>query len=97
MVGLVTSYGSLRSPKWVGVVDGEDVNEEMALSLVSLAVGLVSLALASFAIWLHLTNKKDADKRFESIENQEKAIRKEVRPIRHIRRQVGGKHKKKSG
>lgn len=62
-----------------------------------LALTILGLILACVAIWLGLRHKKTTDRRLKSIESRLEGVEKNVGPIRHIRRQVGGKHEKKSG
>ena len=61
-----------------------------------LGLTLLGLILACVAIWLGLRNKKSTDKRLKSVEGRLESVEKNVGPIPHIRKQVGGKHKKKS-
>lgn len=62
-----------------------------------LGLTILGLTLACVAIWLGFRNKKNTDTRFKGIEGKLEDIQKNTGSIRHIRRQVGGKHEKKSG
>ena len=58
-----------------------------------LALTILGLILACVAIWLGFRNKKSTD----NIEGRLESVEEKVRPIKHIRKMVGGKHKNKTG
>lgn len=62
-----------------------------------LGLTILGLTLACVAIWLGFRNKKSSDRRFKGVECKLEDIEKNTGSIRHIRRQVGGKHKKEKG
>jgi len=59
-----------------------------------LGLTILSLILACVAIWLGLRNKKSTESNKKSTDKSLKDIEEKVRAIPHIRKMVGGKHKK---